>query len=311
MMAIANAKPWAEAATRALVPTLVFWGLFLGFAIKVPLFPFHTWLPDAHVEAPTAGSVILAGVLLKMGTYGFFRILLPIMPKAFQWYWQIIAVLALISIVYGALCAMAQWDMKKLIAYSSVNHMGYVILGIAAAASVSGASEASRAIALNGAQMQSFAHGLITGALFLLVGVIYEKTHTRDLKAFGGLWARVPVYGTLLIIASFASLGLPGMAGFVAEIQIFVGAFQANTLITGLALIGVVVNAAYLLWMIQRVLLGQPNPKWDKMTDANMRHKLSVIPLILLMIFFGVYPAPLINTFNNASKALVSLFTGG
>jgi NADH-quinone oxidoreductase subunit M len=309
MMAIANAHPFANAASR-LIPSLVFWGLFLGFAIKVPLFPFHTWLPDAHVQAPTAGSVILAGVLLKMGTYGFLRVLIPMMPQAFGWYWQVIAVLALISIIYGALCAMAQWDMKKLIAYSSVNHMGYVILGIAVAVYMNTKNQPSSMMALNGAQLQTFAHGLITGALFLLVGVIYDRTHTRDLKKFGGIWARMPVYGTLLVIASFASLGLPGMAGFVAEVHVFLGAFKASPVMTGLALIGVVVNAAYLLWMIQRVLLGTPNVKWEKLPDANWREQVCLIPLVILMILFGVWPMPILNIFNTASRELVRIVAG-
>lgn len=307
MQAIANAHPFA---IPSLMGSLVFWGLFVGFAVKVPMFPFHTWLPDAHVEAPTAGSVILAGVLLKMGTYGFMRILMPIMPKQFADNWWIIAIVSLVAIIYGAFVAMAQTDLKKLIAYSSVNHMGYVTLGCAiAAAGVAGMSESSRVLALNGAQMQSFSHGLITGALFLLVGVVYERTHTRIMADFGGLGAKVPIYAGMLAFCSFGSLGLPGMTGFIAELSVLTGTYNASPLIAGLALIGIVVTAAYMLWMLQRVLLGPLNPKWEKMPDANGREILSLAPLMALMLFFGIVPGPVWTFFTNASNAILGVFT--
>ncbi|MCX8052673.1 MAG: NADH-quinone oxidoreductase subunit M [Armatimonadetes bacterium] len=291
----------------ATVGALVFWGLFLGFAIKVPMFPFHTWLPDAHVEAPTAGSVILAGVLLKMGTYGFMRVLMPMLPEQFERYWWIIAVLSVVAIIYGAFVAMAQWDFKKLIAYSSVNHMGYVTLGCAVAGSGAMASQSSKILALNGAQMQVFSHGLLTGALFLLVGVIYERAHTRMLTDFGGLGARIPVYAGMLSFCSLGSLGLPGMTGFIAELSVLTGTYNASPLLTGLALIGVVVTAAFMLWTIQRVLLGPLNPRWEKMPDADTREVSSVAPLMALTLLFGVMPMLILTIFNGASQAIVGL----
>ena len=303
MAAIANAHPFA---VRSLAGSLVFWGLFVGFAVKVPMFPFHTWLPDAHVEAPTAGSVILAGVLLKMGTYGFMRVLMPMMPAQFAQYWIIIAVMSIIAIIYGALVAMAQTDFKKLIAYSSVNHMGYVTLGCAVVAAAH-MSESSRVLALNGAQMQVFSHGLITGALFFLVGIVYERTHTRDLSDFGGLGARVPVYAGMLSFCALGSLGLPGMTGFIAELSVLTGTYNASALLAGLALIGIVVTAAYMLWMLQRVLLGPLNPRWEKMPDADGREIASLAPLMALMLLFGIIPGPIWAFFTNASNAILRI----
>jgi NADH-quinone oxidoreductase subunit M len=289
---------------------LAFWGFFLSFAIKVPMFPFHTWLPDAHVEAPTAGSVILAGILLKLGTYGFVRILLPLLPNAFHRMADLVAVLAVVGAVYGAMVAMAQTDLKKLIAYSSVNHMGYVMLGIAAAAAVDGRSGLSGAAAttLDGATMQMLAHGVITGALFLLVGVIYDyRAHTRGVKDFGGLGARLPLYAGITIVTMLGSLGLPFLMGFVAEFLIFLGAFQIYPVFTVLALVGVVITVAYFLWTIQQIFLGPLNPRWAALPDLDARERWAVVPLVAVMILAGVFPGPLIGVINLAMVNILSL----
>ena len=287
--------------------SLAFWSIFLAFAIKVPLFPFHTWLPDAHTAAPTAGSVILAGILLKLGTYGFVRILLPIFPQVFQANANLIAILAAISIVYGALVAMAQTDFKRLIAYSSVNHMGYVILGISAAVAAGSANLTDRAIALNGAILQMFNHGVITGALFFIVGMLYERTHTRELKAFGGLGSKIPVYGGILLLASFASLGLPGLAGFVSEFMVFRGAFASLPVISSIAVLGVVFGAAMMLWkVIQSVLLGPFNEKWAGLQDVSAFEVITLVALLVLMVLIGIYPSIILNTINTFSTNVLS-----
>ena len=308
MVELSQQMPMARGGLWA---ALVFWGMFLGFAIKVPMFPFHTWLPDAHVEAPTAGSVILAGVLLKMGGYGFLRILLPIVPHECQRFAMYIAVLAVISVIYGALCAMAQRDIKKLIAYSSVNHMGYVMLGIAAAVALveTGDLVTNRVTALNGAVLQMVAHGIITGALFFLVGVLYDRAHVRDIDAFGGLAKQMPVFAGVMMLACFASLGLPGLAGFVAEFMVFIGAFGTYPVLTALSLLGVVITAALFLMLIQRVFLGELNMQWRDLQDMDAGELAAVVPLCVLMLVVGLFPGPIVNVINGAMQGLVSVLS--
>ncbi len=255
--------------------------LFIGFAIKIPAFPFHTWLPDAHVEAPTAISVILAGVLLKMGTYGILRICYPILPwaTAEMAFWAL-AALGTLNIVYGALCAMAQADMKKLVAYSSISHMGYVMLGMATLTTQG----------INGAVLQMFNHGTVTAMLFLLVGVVYDRAHHREIDGFGGLASVMPVYTGLMTIAFFAAMGLPGLSAFISEVLVLIGAWQYNHLLTVIAASAVVLTAGYMLWMLQRVWLGPVNEKYASMPDVNLREIVTLAPLAVIVIVLGVYP---------------------
>jgi NADH-quinone oxidoreductase subunit M len=267
---------------------VIFLAFYLGFAVKVPAFPFHTWLPLAHVEAPTAVSVVLAAVLLKMGVYGIMRISYGMLPLGFQWFLPALIAIAVINVIYGALCAMAQQDMKKMVAYSSVNHMGYCLLGIAGVS----------ATGFSGALFQMINHGLITGALFLLVGVIYDRAHTRDIGAFGGLAAKVPIYAGLMSLACFASLGLPGLAGFVSEFLCFLGAFARWKVMTALCVIGILVTAAFFLRMLEKVFLGAFNEKWSELGDVDARELCALIPLAVLMILLGVYPKPALDLMN-------------
>src|SRR5215831_9805288 len=263
----------------------VFWSFFVGFAIKVPMFPFHTWLPDAHVEAPTAGSVILAAVLLKMGTYGFLRFSLPLLPKASvdQTIVQILAILSIIGIIYGALVCLMQADWKKLIAYSSVSHMAFCTLGIF--------SMNPNGIA--GSVLQQINHGISTGMLFLVIGVIYERRHTREIKEYGGLAHVMPKFAIIFAIAMLSSAGLPLLNGFIGEFTILQGAFEANRVWAAFAVTGVILGAAYLLWLYQRTMLGQvTNGKNLTIPDMTTREIAIFLPLIAWAVWIGVYPKP-------------------
>jgi NADH-quinone oxidoreductase subunit M len=273
---------------------LAYVALFIGFAIKVPLFPFHTWLPDAHVEAPTPISVILAGVLLKMGTYGMLRISFPIFPDAMRHFSWELALLGVISMVYGALVAMAQTDFKKLIAYSSVSHMGIVVLGMAS----------MNTQGMTGAVFQMFNHGTITAMLFLIVGVIYDRAHTRGLNEFGGLMNQMPRYAGAMTVAFFAALGLPGLSGFISEAFSLLGAFQTFQTLTIIGAVTIVLTAGYMLWVLQRVFLGTLPEKWKNLPDMNGRETLMLATLAVVVIFCGIYPAPVLNLMNSSLNYL-------
>jgi NADH-quinone oxidoreductase subunit M len=294
-------------ATGAIDPRtqmLLFIAFAAAFAIKVPMWPLHSWLPDAHVEAPTAGSVILAGVLLKMGTYGFLRFNIQLFPNATVQAAPWIALLATIGIIYGAAVSYAQQDVKKLVAYSSVSHLGFVMLGL---------------FALNpegvaGAILQMINHGLSTGALFLLIGMIYEQTHTRDIKVYGGLWKITPVFGTIMLIASLSSMGLPGLNGFVGEFTILLGAFGSKAIgspwYAGVSAAGVIMAAVYILYMFQKVFLGPAGEitHHHKLKDLNVRELITVIPLVIFMFWIGLYPAPFFNLIAPAVGKLLSAY---
>jgi len=286
---------------------MVWMFFFIAFAIKVPVWPFHTWLPDAHVEAPTAVSVILAGVLLKMGTYGLLRISFPILPYGTDYFSNFLAVLGVIGIIYGALVSMAQKDLKKLVAYSSVSHMGYCLLGM----SVFSHYGEPFIVGISGCMFQMVSHGLITGALFLLVGVLYDRSHTREIAAFGGLWSKVPVYGSLMIFFCMASLGLPGLSGFISEFLVFIGGFAQYKVLTGIAVLGVVLTAGYFLRMIQKVFLGPFNVKWSDLKDINLREIITVTPLVILTLMIGIYPRVLSYMFDHTLVELSTRIING
>src|SRR5246127_3652039 len=268
------------------IAALLFLSFFFAFAIKVPMFPFHTWLPDAHVEAPTAGSVILAAVLLKVGTYGFVRFALPILPDATKQLLQPIVILAIIGIVYGALVSLVQKDMKKLVAYSSVSHLGFVMLGMFAL----------NPMGLKGSVLQMINHGISTGALFLLVGIIYERRHTRMIADYGGLAKQMPLYATLFLIAALSSMGLPALNGFIGEFTILLGAANRSIWWAAAAALGIVLGAAYLLWLYQRVFWGPlDNPENQHVKDLNRRELALGVALVAIMVWIGIYPKPIFD----------------
>jgi NADH-quinone oxidoreductase subunit M len=277
--------------------TLMFLAFALAFAIKVPMFPFHTWLPDAHVEAPTAGSVILAGVLLKMGTYGFLRFCLPLFPDASLAFGPLVFALAIVGIVYGAWVSTVQPDLKKLVAYSSVSHLGFVMLGIFTLTSQG----------VVGSILQMVSHGLSTGALFLLVGMIYERRHTRLIADFGGLWAVIPAFSAIFMIAVLSSVGLPGLNGFVGEFLILVGAFQVDRTLAALATTGIIFAAVYLLWMYQRVIFGEvTHPDNRTLTDLSVREWAVIVPVMVFIVWIGVYPSAFTGKIEASVDALIT-----
>ncbi len=285
------------------VKAIAFWAFAIAFAIKVPVWPFHTWLPDAHTEAPTAGSMILAGVLLKLGAYGFLRLVLPLYPIEARYYAGALAFLATMAIIFGAFASYGQDDFKRLVAYSSVNHMGFVVLGIAAAAFASGTENA--VIAMNGAVLQMFNHGLSAAGMFFLVGVIYERTHTRNMNEFGGLFPLIPVYGGILIFTSLASLGLPGLNGFISEFLVVRGAWPIFTIFTAMSMIGLLFTSAYILKGIKKTLHGPLNERWvGHLPEINSREVLVIAPLMVLMLWIGIWPAWILEVINRAVTML-------
>ena len=282
--------------------------LFIGFAIKVPVFPFHTWLPLAHVEAPTAISVLLAGILLKLGIYGILRINYGLMPDGVYWFSGALAILGLINVVWGGLCALAQTDLKKLVAYSSVNHMGYSLIGMAAivaAGEANGLNLKAAQAGLGGAVFQMFNHGTISAMLFILVGVIYDRAHHRQIDGFGGLAAQMPIYTGITALAFFAGLGLPGFSGFISEAMCFIGAFPVYRGIVIASTIGILLNAAYFLWAFQRIFFGELNEKYKDLPEINRLELFTVVPLLVITLFFGIYPAPFLDIIASTMDVII------
>lgn len=289
----------AQANIPLTVEKLAFLGFLIGFGVKVPIVPLHTWLPDAHVEAPTAVSVLLAGVLLKMGTYAFVRVGLQVVPRGMKSYIYLIAIIGVVSIIYGALNAMVQKDLKKLVAYSSISHMGFVMLGISSLS----------VLGLSGAVLYMFNHGTITGMLFLVVGLIYERTHTRQIEELGGLFISASLIAGVWAFVSFASLGLPSLSGFVSEFFVLAGTFMVFRVLTIIAAMGIVITAGYFLWTIQRICMGRPRGE-ELLLDATPREISYMVPLIALILVMGIYPAPMLKVINPAVIHLVAKLGG-
>lgn len=302
MAAIIDSQPLVSGAAA----TAVFFGLVFGLAVKTPLVPVHTWLPPAHVDAPAPGSAILAAVLLKMGTYGLVRLPLQMMRETFQRYAVVLAIVAVVSVVYGALVAFGQRNLKARIAYTSINHMGYTVLGIAAAGALASGEESARRLALTGATLEMVAHGLITGALFLVSGAFWSRGEEYDLDAYGGLAGRAPVLAAATSLAAFASLGLPGLAGFVAEFQIFVGTLSVYPVLAALALIGVLVTAALFLQMLQMLFFGGLPRRWARFRDLTGAEIVALALLLVLVVVIGVYPSWVIDLIDASSRLLVA-----
>lgn len=295
-----------------LVKNVAFWAFLIAFAIKVPVWPFHTWLPDAHTQAPTAGSMILAGVLLKLGAYGFIRLVIPLFPEQAQVTAGFLATLGMLSIVLGGFAAYGQWDFKRLVAYSSINHMGFVVLGIAVMALaykdagnfVDGRITQDAIMATSGAVFQMFNHGLSAAGMFFLVGVIYDRAHTRDLRHYGGIWTILPVYGTILIFTSMASLGLPGLNGFVSEFMVVRGSWGIFPIHLALSMLGLLMTGAYILKALGSTLHGPVNEKWRGLQDMNLREHLVIWPLMALMLSLGIWPQWLLVFINDTVRTL-------
>lgn len=300
--ALITQQPLPEAGAYS---ALVFLGFFLGFAIKTPLVPLHTWLPPAHVDAPAPASAILAGVLLKMGTYGFVRVLMATMPDTFARFAFPLGVLAVVAIVYGALVALAQTHVKRLVAYTSITHMGYVVLGLAAGGAALDGTDAAQALAVTGATVEMVAHGLITGALFLITGSLLTRGHTYDMDAYGGLAARAPALTGLTVLAAFASLGLPGLAGFIAEFQVFAGSLSVYPWLAGVGLLGVLLTAALFLRLLQQLFLGELPQQWAAWPDLTAVEIAALAGLLALVVVIGVAPAWLLDVIDSFAGPFV------
>src|SRR5512139_767056 len=305
--ALLQNQAWLRGAPEMLL--FIFFGI--AFAIKVPMWPFHSWLPDAHVEAPTAGSVILAGVLLKMGTYGFLRFNLPLFPNASQTAAPVIIFLAIVGIIYGAIVSFAQTDVKKLVAYSSVSHLGFVMLGIFASASVISQGKIDPT-GIQGAILQMVNHGISTGALFLLVGFVYERRHTREMAEFGGLWKIIPIYGSMMLVVALSSMGLPGLNGFVGEFTILLGTWASNPWWAAFAALGVILAAIYILTMFQKMFMGETRNEENKhLIDLSRRELWIIVPLVVFVFIIGIFPQPFFNTMTASVNQLLQSIASG